>query len=278
MSSLEEPPVHLVGGGIHQPVVGAVPDDVLRAARPGGRCDRLGQQPRDQDVLDQRGDVAGPHTVATPGQDAGDLARHALGVWRIAKPGAGAAPDAHRRRAADHFSGRGSCGDEVLQATAEGVLAGRDQRGVRDRQPERVTEQRGYREPVGRAPTMAASHAALTKPSQPTVWKREGVAERGERPAGPSPPPSSAAGRGGVAPSDACGALRGGATVVSPSVSGRRRESHGPCGSGTRRRPARSARMRAHNRSRSSPMVGAGRPQAAPRRRPGSRPRGSPRG
>ena len=39
--------------------------------------------------------------------------------------------------------------EELLEALAQLVLALGDQRGVRDRQPERVLEQRGHGEPVG---------------------------------------------------------------------------------------------------------------------------------
>ena len=47
--------------------------------------------------------------------------------------------------------------DEVTEAGAQGVLAGRDQGRVRDREPERASEQRGDGEPVGET----ADHARL---------------------------------------------------------------------------------------------------------------------
>ena len=82
--------------------------------------------------------------------DRGRLGDHPGGVAGLAEPLARRArrccATASRSRMTSSCR-KFSC-DEVLQALAELVLAPRDQRRVRDRQPERVLEQRGHREPV----------------------------------------------------------------------------------------------------------------------------------
>ncbi len=57
----------------------------------------------------------------------------------------------------DHGLGQEVGRDELGQRRADGVLAGRDDRGVRDRQSQRMPEQRGDGEPVGQR----ADHAGL---------------------------------------------------------------------------------------------------------------------
>ena len=73
------------------------------------------------------------------------LARPAAGPARVAEP------------LADDLGGEEVLADEASQPFADLVLLARDDRGVRDRQPQRVPEQRGHREPVGEA----ADHGRL---------------------------------------------------------------------------------------------------------------------
>ncbi len=129
-----QPAVRLVEDQVDQAVVRPVPDDLLQQA-PGDRADRLGEEPRQQRLLDQRDHVG----VTDPRQGhvqhrgglVGDPARVVLG----AEPGAEAAAEAGRvDPLADHGLVQEVLADELLEAAAELLLAPRDQRGVRDRQ------------------------------------------------------------------------------------------------------------------------------------------------
>ncbi len=128
-----------------------------------------------------------------------DLLADPLRVRGVGQPGAHAAPHADGGDpAADDVRRQEVRRDEVLQGAAEGVLAGRDQRGVRDRQPERVPEQGGDGEPVGRRADRRRLARGVDEPEPARAVEREQVAVRGQRPAAPSPPTSSGAGRAGA--------------------------------------------------------------------------------
>jgi hypothetical protein len=105
--------------------------------------------------------------VLGPGQPAADPPRH-LGV---AQP------------LADHLLGQEVRADEVGEVAAEGVLAGRDDRGVRDRQRQRVPEQRGHREPVGQAADHAGFRGGLdvADPAVAAGAAGQHVDDRGEQ-------------------------------------------------------------------------------------------------
>ena len=143
-----QPVVRLDQDQVEQRVVGAVLDHRLQEM-PGDRAQRLPHEPRQQRPADERGHVV----VAQPRQRRADrpgaLGHDPLGVGAGGKPLAGPAAHlggAHLLR--HHLLGEEVLGDELLQALGQAVLAGRHDRGVRDRQPERSPEQRGDREPV----------------------------------------------------------------------------------------------------------------------------------
>ena len=71
------------------------------------------------------------------------------GVWRK-RPAAPATSMLRIRRATTDGIRKFSL-EEVGERLADPVLVARDDRGVRDRQAERMAEQRGDREPVGKA-------------------------------------------------------------------------------------------------------------------------------
>jgi len=92
--------------------------------------------------------------------------------------------------------------NERLQAAADRVLAARDERGVRDRQPERVPKQRRYREPVPRdhPPSPLPRQPGRTRPNRhprclPDTWRctrqapaRAAMPPRSSSVADPDPP------------------------------------------------------------------------------------------
>ena len=62
--------------------------------------------------------------------------------------------------------------DELLEAAPDHLLLARDERGVRDRQAQRVAEDAVTANQSAQAPTIEASAPALTKPSTPSSWPR----------------------------------------------------------------------------------------------------------
>ena len=91
--------------------------------------------------------------------DVGDQARRALpqparlvrrgaGGGQEAAGGAGEIEPAHPPR--HHRGDQEILAQEGGERVADPILVARDDRGVRDRQAERVAEQRGHREPVGK--------------------------------------------------------------------------------------------------------------------------------
>ena len=111
----------------------------------------------------------GDHAAGRGGQLGGDP----VGVGRLARASRRAAAATWTRLSLSRTTGLGQevLPDEVAEAVAEHVLLGRDDRGVRDRQAQRATEQRRDREPVGQR----ADHAGLGRrphvadPARPVV-------------------------------------------------------------------------------------------------------------
>ena len=116
----------------------------------GHRADRLADQPRQQDVLDEGADLVLADPVQRGAADPDDLGHRAAPMGRVCKPVA--EPQRHLRgeeALADDLLGEEVLRDEVLQAPTELPLALGDQRGMRDRDAQRVPEERRHREPVG---------------------------------------------------------------------------------------------------------------------------------
>ena len=87
-----------------------------------------------------------------------DMAGQLVGVGRLGQPPADTLADPRRLHSLGHRVGSQEARlDEVAERLAELLLALGDDRGVRDRHPERVAEQRHHREPVGQA----ADHGGL---------------------------------------------------------------------------------------------------------------------
>ena len=104
------------------------------------------------------------------------LGHDAVRVGRIAHPDAHPAGDVGGREPlADHLLVQEVLGEELLEALAELVLAPRDQRRVRDRQPERVPEQGGHREPVGDGAHHARLGARVDEAQEPVLVEGDEV-------------------------------------------------------------------------------------------------------
>ena len=126
--------------------------DRRRRRRAGRRpsADRLADQPRQQDVLDEGADLVLADPVQRGAADPDDLGHRAAPMGWVCEPLA--EPQRHLRgeeALADDLLGEEVLRDEVLQAPTELGLALGDQRGVRDRDAQRVPEERRHREPVG---------------------------------------------------------------------------------------------------------------------------------
>ena len=176
----DQPAVRLLQGQVDQAVVGVVGDDLLEQAA-CDRCDRLGLEPRDQHLLHERGDVCVAQATQTEREHGRCLGDDPVGVGGDAHPGAHPARDVGGRQSLpDHLLVQEVLGEELLQALAELVLAARDQRGVRDRQPERVPEQRRHREPVRHRPDHARLGAGVDEAEEADLVTGEDVDHRGE--------------------------------------------------------------------------------------------------
>ena len=173
-----------------------------------------------------------------PRASAGELRAHALRVPGVGEPGAGPPGDAHGGDAAADDVGREEVRrDEILQRPAEGVLAGRDERGVRDRQPERAAEERGHGEPVGCGADHGRLAGGVDEADPAGLVQRDDVTDGGE-PQQPRrhrlhPTQRAAPGAVGVRQQRPVGVCSLGA------ASARRRGSPDRSSSGTRRRRAR---------------------------------------
>ena len=111
--------------------------------------------------------------------DVGDLLDHPAGVRGLAGPrrhprGTCAAPTRSRMMS----SWRKFSPTKSWSPLPSSSLRARDQRGVRDRQAQRVPEQRGHREPVGHRADHRASAPALTKPRKPSAPGSAGTRRR----------------------------------------------------------------------------------------------------
>ena len=85
-----------------------------------------------------------------------------------------------RQPVADHLLLQEVLGEELLEAAAEVVLALGHQRGVRHREPQRVPEQRGHREPVGHRADHAGLGPGVDEAPEPALVARHDVHHRGE--------------------------------------------------------------------------------------------------
>jgi hypothetical protein len=143
-----QPVVQLGQGQVDQPVVQVVAQRLIEEPTQERR-DRLLPEARHQCVVDQRGDVLVAHLAQGQHGQLSDLVDHATRVVLVGQPGGHPGRDrGGRHPVADDLLVEEVLSHEVLEPLAEIVLALRDQRRVRDRQPERVLEQRGHREPV----------------------------------------------------------------------------------------------------------------------------------
>jgi len=70
--------------------------------------------------------------------------------------------------------------EELLEALPELVLLARHERGVRDRQPQRVPEQGGDREPVRDGPHHAGLRTRVDEAEEPVLVQGQEVDHRGE--------------------------------------------------------------------------------------------------
>ena len=103
----------------------------------------------------------------------------------------------------DHLGRHEVLPDERAEALAELVLLALDDRGVRDRDAQRMLEQRGHREPVGQRTDHARlrrrrRHIRPMRPRRSTGPTCTTGRSPWPRPGNPARRPSSAAGRGAV--------------------------------------------------------------------------------
>ena len=146
---LGEPPVELAQRQVDQAVVRLVADHLAEQAA-GDRADRLLAQPRDDRLLDDLGDRLVAHPLQPHGGDVRGLVDDPPRVGRLQQPAGQPVADlGGQHPVADDVLAQEVLAHEVLQALGQHVLAARDQRGMRDREPQRVPEQRRHGEPVG---------------------------------------------------------------------------------------------------------------------------------
>ena len=179
---LGEPPVELAQRQVHQPVVRLVAHDLAeQAAR--DRADRLLAQPRDDRLLDDLGDRLVAHPLQPQGGDVRGLVDDPPGVGRLEQPVGQPVADLGRQDpVADDVLAQEVLAHEVLQALGQHVLAARDQRGMRDRDSQRVPEQRRHREPVGHGADHRRLGSGVHEPPEALVLdpQRREEHDRGE--------------------------------------------------------------------------------------------------
>src|SRR5690606_4065681 len=147
---------------VDDPVVGTVGDDRLEEVT-GQRAELLLPQPRQQGVVDEPGDLVLPDPLQGPAGQRRDLADDPFGVPGLLDPGGDATSDLRLQvPLPDRGAGEEVVGDELLEAAGQAGLAPRDDRGVRDRQPEGCRNRAVTANQSAMAPTMPASAAALT--------------------------------------------------------------------------------------------------------------------
>ena len=131
-------------------------DDLLEPGA-GGRAPLGGDEVLTGQVCDEVSHVVVAEGVEHGGRDRRSLGAHALGVGRLSQPLARALRDRGARELGAHDARLEEVRlDELAERAADLVLAVRDDRGVRDRQAEWTTEQRGHGEPVGEGTHHAA--------------------------------------------------------------------------------------------------------------------------
>ncbi len=144
-----QPVVHLADHQVDQPVMRAVADDRVQQVAHRPR-QRFGLQPGHDHVGDQVVHVVvldvGQRHPRQPGALGHRPGRVGVHLQPLTQPDADAGGG---DPLADDVLGEEVLAEERLQVAGDVVLALRDDRGVRDRQPERMPEQGGDREPVG---------------------------------------------------------------------------------------------------------------------------------
>ena len=120
-----------------------------------------------------------------PAHGVGEGGRRPLGVLGNGEPAAESLTDVDAGQSfGEHLVGQEVALHELAEAAADLVLAARDDRRVRDRQPERMTEQRGDGEPVGERTDHrrfgARSHVADPGGAVVLVGAGDEVDDRGE--------------------------------------------------------------------------------------------------
>ena len=148
----------------------------LHQRRPQQRRDRLLAEPRHEGVRDEVGDVVVADLAERDHGHLGHLVDHAPGVGRLRQPGPD--PGGDRRGGhplADDVLLEEVLPHELLEPLAQLVLALGHERGVRDRQAERVLEQRRHREPVGDRADHRRLGARVDEPPEPVAPQRGGV-------------------------------------------------------------------------------------------------------
>ena len=138
-------------------------------------------------------------TPSRVAQRGGEVRREALGVARLGEPCGEARRRIELRQLGEHLLGAEEVrADEGREVLADPVLVARDDRRVRDRQSERMAEQRHHREPVGDradhrglgkcrhvAPRRMARHAAAwprRRPARPAASRPSAIAFMRARP------------------------------------------------------------------------------------------------
>ena len=155
--------------------MGLLVDDPFEQ-RAGDRRDRLVDEPRDDEVLDERTHL-GVGEPAQPGRrHPHDLRHDPSAVRRHPEPLPDPLPDAGDGEAfAGDLLREEVLGDELLEVAADLVLALGDDRRVRIGSPSGCRNSAVTANQSASAPTMAASAAVLTYPHTPS-WSRFRVA------------------------------------------------------------------------------------------------------
>ena len=198
---VDEPGAHLVEGEVDETDVGLVADHLVeQPAR--HRAHRLLDEPGQHGLLDD-----GPHVLvgdAVQGvhRDRGDLVDEPLGVPGHEGPLGGPTGRLGVEDAlADDVLVHEVLADELLEAAPDHLLLARDERGVRDRQAERVAEDRGDGEPVGAGTDHRGLGAGVDEAEHAVVMAAGQHVDDGgedEQPGGDEPHPTQVAAALGV--------------------------------------------------------------------------------
>ena len=158
------------------------------------------RRPREDETAQPADELGGSLRRELARRPTGDRSHHGLHVPRLdarRSPGEQAGHVHLRDLAGDVLGGQHAVAHHRAHARGHELPVRRDQRGVRDGQPERAAEQRGHREPVGEA----AHHARLRDGEDPPAppggaeRKREDGERGGEQEDGEGELPLPAAGR-----------------------------------------------------------------------------------